>query len=80
MQKARIYVDKDVYKRARYSVQNLIAKKKKDLFENKLKESIGKPRDLWENIKSFPIPNKSGGYIVGVLVENQIVKYDISQI
>ena len=61
-------------------MQNLIAKKKKDFFENKLKECIGKPRDLWRAIKSFPIPNKYGGYIVGVLVENQIVKYDISQI
>ena len=61
-------------------MQNLIAKKKKDFFENKLKECIGKPRDLWKTIKSFPIPNKSGGYIVGVLVENQIVEYGISQI
>ena len=61
-------------------MQNLIAKKKKELFENNLKECISKPRDLWKAIKSFPIPNKSGGYIVGLLVENQIVKYDISQI
>ena len=59
-------------------MQNLIAKKKKDFFENKLKECIGKPRDLWRAIKLLPIPNKYGGYIVGVLVENQIVKYDIS--
>ena len=27
--KTRLYVDKDIYKRARYSGQNLIAKKKK---------------------------------------------------
>ena len=29
MQKTRLHVDKDIYKRARYSVQNLIVKKKK---------------------------------------------------
>ena len=44
--KTRLHVDKEIYKRARYSVQNLIAKKKKEFFENKLKECIGKPRDL----------------------------------
>ena len=27
--KTRLYVDKEIYKRARYSVQNLITKKKK---------------------------------------------------
>ena len=44
--KTGIHVDKEVYKRARYSVQNLIPKKKKEFFENKLKECIGKPKDL----------------------------------
>ena len=43
--KTRLHVDKEIYKRARYSVQNLIAKKKKEFFEKNLKECIGKPRD-----------------------------------
>ena len=57
-------------------MQNLIAKKKKEFFENKLKEYIGKPKDLWKAIKSLGLPDKSGGYIVGALAENQIVKHD----
>ena len=56
-------------------MQNLIAKKKKEFFENKLKECIGKPKGLWKDIKSLELPNKSGGCIVGALVENQIVKH-----
>ena len=44
--KTRLHVDKEIYKRARYSVQNLIAKKKKQFFEKKRKECIGKPKDL----------------------------------
>ena len=36
--KTRFHIDKEIYKRARYSVQNLIAKKKKEFFENKFKE------------------------------------------
>ena len=69
--KARLHVDKQIYKRARYSVQNLIAKKKKEFFENKLKECIGKHKDLWKAIKSLGLPNKSGRCIVGALTENQ---------
>ena len=57
-------------------MQNLIAKKKKEFFENKLKECIGKPKDLWKAIKSLGLPNKSGRFIVGALTENQIVKRD----
>ena len=57
---------------APYSVQKLTAKKKK-FFEKKLK-------DLWKAIKSLGLPNKSGGCIVGVLAENQIVKHDTKSI
>ena len=36
-----------------FSVQRLIAEKKKEFFEKKLKECIGKPKDLWKAIKSL---------------------------
>ena len=74
--KIRLYVDKEIYKRTRYSVQNFIAKKKKEFFEKKLKECVGKPKDLWKAIKSLGLPNKSAGCIVGAPAENQIVKHD----
>ena len=61
-------------------MQNLIAKKKKEFFEKKLKECIGNPKDLWKAIKSLGLPNKSGGCIVGALAENQIVKHDTKSI
>ena len=78
--KTRLHVDKEIYKRARYGVQNLIAKKKKEFFENKLKECIGKPKDLWKAIKSLGLPNKSGRCIVGAFTENQVVKHDTKSI
>ena len=59
---------------------NLIVKKKKEFFENKLKECIGKRKDLWKAIKSLRLPNKSGGCVVGALAENQIVKHDTKSI
>ena len=36
-QKTRLHVDKEIYNRAQYSVQNLLAKKEKELFKYKLK-------------------------------------------
>ena len=41
---------------------------------------MGKSKDLWKAIKSLGLPNKSGGYIVGALAENQIVKHDTKSI
>ena len=61
-------------------MQNLIAKKKKEFFENKLKECISKPKDLSKAIKSLGLFNKSGGCIVGALAGNQIVKHDTKSI
>ena len=50
-----------------------LQKNKNFFFENKLKECIGKHKDLRKTIKSLELPNKSGGYIVRALAENQIV-------
>ena len=61
-------------------MQNLVVKKKKEFFENKLKECISKPKDLWKAIKSLGLPNKSDGCIIGALAENQIVKHDTKSI
>ena len=61
-------------------MRNLIVKKKKEFFENKLKECIGKRKDLWKAIKSLRLPNKSGGCVVGALAENQIVKHDTKSV
>ena len=61
-------------------MENLIVKKKENFFENKLKECIGEPKDLWKAIKSLGLPNKSGGCIVGALAENQIVKHDTKSV
>ena len=61
-------------------MQNLIAKKKKEFFESKLKECIGKPKDSWKAIKSLGLPNKSRGCIVGAYAENEIVKHNIKSL
>ena len=80
--KTTLHVDKEIYKRARYSVsvQNLIDKKKKEIFENKFKECIGKIKDLWKAIKLLGLTKKSGECMVSALAENEIVMHDTKSV
>ena len=57
-EKSRLHIDKELYNAARYKVHKLILNKKKDYFENKLNERIGKPRELWKAINSLVLPTK----------------------
>ena len=61
--KSRLHIDKELYKKSKYDALKLIASKKvfeeKLFFEEKLSETIGKPKELWESLKSLGMPNKS---------------------
>ena len=48
---SKLRVDKGIYNVARHKVQNLVMKKKKMFYEEKLKENIGKPKRVMENNK-----------------------------
>ena len=39
-EKSRLHADKEIYKTAQNSVQNLIVEKKKEFFENKFSDSL----------------------------------------
>ena len=57
--KSKFHIDKEIYKIARYEVQKLISYKKKKFFENRLNDSIGKPKELWKALKSLGLPSKT---------------------
>ena len=57
--KAKLHIDQEIYKTARYEVQNLISYKKKKFFENRINHSIGKPKELWKALKSLGLPSKT---------------------
>ena len=40
-------------------MQKLISHKKKKFFENRLNDSIGKPKELWKALKSLCLPSKT---------------------
>ena len=45
--RSRLHIDKQLYNATRFKIHKMIFNKKKDYFENKLNECIGKPKELW---------------------------------
>ena len=58
LKKSKLHIDKEIYKIARYEVQKLISYKKKEFFDNRINDSIGKPKELWKALKSLGLPSK----------------------
>ena len=54
----KLHVDEEIYKEARNTVQNLIRKKKKAYFEEKIKENTANPKKLWKTLKQLGLPEK----------------------
>ena len=58
IKKSKLNVDKDLFKEARNNVESLIKNKKNTFFENKLKENIGKPKELWKTLNDLGLAKK----------------------
>ena len=56
----KLHIDEDLYKEAKYHAVKLIKQKKSLFYKEKLKENIGKPRELWKALKSLGLPSKKG--------------------
>ena len=56
LKKTRLHIDKELYKKAKYDAQKLIAAKKQAFFDERLSESVGKPEEYPEI--SWYIPRK----------------------
>ena len=54
----KLRVDEEIYKEARNVVQNLIQKKKKAYFEEKLKQNTKNAKKLWKTLKQLGLPDK----------------------
>ena len=59
--KSRLNIDKELYKykEAKYDASKLITIKNQAFFKETLSETIGKPKELWESLKSLGMPNKT---------------------
>ena len=78
--KSCLHVDKDNYKEARNEVQKLICTKKKAYFESKLTENIGKPKELWNCLKSLGLKFESSISNINCLENDKSVNFDVKDI
>ena len=51
--------DKQLYKKAKYDAQKLIAAKKQAFFDEKLSEIVGKQTELWNTLKSLSMAKET---------------------
>ena len=56
------------------------AKRKKEFFENKLKENIAKPNDLWKTLKSIGLSKKFSVVQTNAVEDNKHLKYDLKSV
>ena len=55
--KSKLQIDKDIYNAARCKLQKMIINKIRAFLENKLTESVGKPKYLWKALRSLGLPS-----------------------
>ena len=52
--------------------------KKREYFENKLKENIAKPKDLWKTLKSLGLSKNFSVVQANAIEDNKRLKYDLN--
>ena len=75
--KTRLHINKQLYKKAKYDAQKLIAAKKQTFFDEKLSEKVGKPKKLWNTLKSLGMPKKTVVSNFNAIDDNKSLTYDI---
>ena len=74
--KSNLHIDYDFYIEAKYNVEKLIKQRKKEFYETKLTENIGKPKELWKTLKTMGLPSKKGSLTKISLEEDSITNFD----
>ena len=77
---SKLHIDKDIYNAARYKLQKMIIDKTRAFFENKLTESIGKPKDLWKALRFLGLPSKMSSCEVNALKIKNTVEHDVNSV
>ena len=77
--RSKLNVDKEIYKACNKS-HRLILQKKREYFENKLKENIAKPKDLQKTLKSLGLSKKFSAVQTNAIEDNKRLKYDLKSV
>ena len=57
-------------------MKKLIKQRKKEFYETKLTENIGKPKELWKTLKTMGLPSKKGSLTKICLEKDSITNFD----
>ena len=57
-------------------MQKLISYKKKTVFEKRINDSIGKPKELWKAVKSLGLPSKTSVCETTALKVNNAMSFE----
>ena len=66
----KLHIDEELYKQSKYLAMELIKEKKQKFYKERLRENIGKPKELWKALKSLGLPFKK------VSISNTSLKMD----
>ena len=77
--RSKLNVDKEIYNEACNKSHKLILKKR-EYFENNLKENIAKPKDLCKTLKSLGLSRNVSVIQTNAIEDNKRLKYDMKSV
>ena len=72
----KLNIDEELYKEAKYLALNLIKEKKRKFYKEKLKENIGKPKELWQALKFLGLLSNKGSISNICLKKDDKISFD----
>ena len=78
--KSRLHINKELFNKVKYEALKLTETKKQASVKEKVSESIGKPKELWEFLKYLGMPNKTLISNFNVMEDNDTLTYDTRSI
>ena len=72
--------DKDLLKAAKISLKNIIQKKKRTFFQDKIKENSNNSKELQKNLKTLGINSKNVNQSKICLTENGVTQFEPQKI
>ena len=78
--KSRLHINKELFNKVKYEALKLTETKKQAFVKEKVSESIGKPKELWEFLKYLGMPNKTLISNFNMMEDNDTLTYDTRSI
>ena len=72
----KLQVDSDLWREAKYNVDILIKSKKRNFYENRIKENTAKPKELWKTLKSLGMGNNIDNTVNYCLKDKETISFD----